>query len=427
MNFNQKYEPKGKKILHGAGQDIDSFNQYSEAVETYSPLIYMTYVRINEIKKWSDRIVNEMEKFSNLYLQIGLHLRKKIGNSYISQCKEICSGKYDADLKLFSDTLKKLSIPAFIRIGYEFNEPNKYVSEDYVLTWRYIVRKLKEFGYYDFATVWCICPAFSKNIFQILPHYPGDKYVDWFGIDLFTVSQFKDNKNKITERFLLEAKNHKKPVMIGECSPIRLGIGKKSWDLWFKPFFKWMYSHQIVKAYCYINWNWKTKKKKWKDWGDCRIQKNEFIRQKYVNELKKDVFIHNTCLVKPKKPEKIIYSNQEKIYSKVIKEIKKDLPKNSEVYLFGSLAERKFGKYVKKYGSHEGSDIDIIVFILKRDIPKHWKYLNVSKTWWSLYRGIKIKIDKITHRTDILLVKEGCEELAKKRMKEKKWKIEKLK
>ena len=127
-----------------------------------------------------------------------------------------------------------------------------------------------------------------------------------------------------------------------------------------------------------------------------------------------------------KKPNKKLYANQNQILKTVIDLLRKDIPKHAEAFLFGSLAELKFGKYMKRYKNQEGSDIDVIVFINKKDIPKHWKYLNVSKEWWDLYRGIKIKINSIIHKTDILVVKKGFEKIARQRIIEKGWKTIKI-
>jgi len=126
------------------------------------------------------------------------------------------------------------------------------------------------------------------------------------------------------------------------------------------------------------------------------------------------------------KPKKELYENQNQILKIVIDLLRKDIPKHTEAFLFGSLAELRFGKYMKRYKNHEGSDIDIIVFINKKDIPKHWKYLNVSKEWWDLYRGIKIKINGTVHKTDILVVKNGFEEIARQRIIDKGWKTIKI-
>ncbi len=132
--------------------------------------------------------------------------------------------------------------------------------------------------------------------------------------------------------------------------------------------------------------------------------------------------------MKRQKPDKIIYKNQKEIHNKIFNFIRSNLPKEVvEAYLFGSLVERKFGKYSEKFRSYEGSDIDVIIIIPTEKIPPHWKNLNISRGWWDLYRGGKIEIDGTIHKIDLMVVKEGKEKYAKNRIKEKNWKLEKIK
>ncbi len=310
--FNQKFEPEEGKIIHGAGQDLQSFKEYSDAVEWCKPAIYMTYVKINEVKKWSEKILSEINGISINFLQIGLNLSKRYESGiYESECIKIIKGNYDNEIKLFCETLKKLPIPTFLRIGYEFNEPNKYDFSDFITTWKYLVAKLHQFNVNNVAKVWCSCPAMSKNMEEIMAFYPGDEYVDWFGIDLFGVKHFKDDEDKITAEFVNQARIHHKPVMIGECSAIKTDFfdEEKTWNTWFAPFFKWLYQHPIAKAFCYINWNWETRDR-WKGWGDSRIQINENLRKRYVIELNNKVFIHYNNNPKENcKPQKRLNEN----------------------------------------------------------------------------------------------------------------------
>ncbi|MEK6858275.1 MAG: hypothetical protein AABX39_06835, partial [Nanoarchaeota archaeon] len=156
----------------------------------------------------------------------------------------------------------------------------------------------------NIATVWCSCPAFNKKIEEIMNFYPGNDYVDWWGIDLFGVRHFKDNNDSLTEKFVTLAQEHKKPVMVGESSATRVGVlnGEASWNEWFEPFFKWLRNHSNVKAFCYINWNWAID---WKtpEWGNCRIEENEIVKEKYIEELNRTCYLHHL----QQKPDKIIY------------------------------------------------------------------------------------------------------------------------
>lgn len=293
MNFNQKFEPKGNKVIHGAGQSLETFTNYWNAVDKYKPCIYMTYIKIQHLDNWIKKIKKEYKKFPNLMLQIGLNLR--INGK--DKTKDISEGKYDKELKKLGDTLESLNTKTFIRIGYEFDAREKYKPKNYISAFRYIVGYFRKNKIDNVASVWCSCPYPGTEPFEL--YYPGDKYVDWFGIDVFGVQFFKNNKYKPVENFLKMAKKHKKPVMIGESSAIKIGIenGDKIWKEWFKPYFRWIRDHPQIKAFCYINWDWG---KDWKTpkWMNCRIEENEEVRKRYVKELSNSRYIHNKVVVK---------------------------------------------------------------------------------------------------------------------------------
>jgi beta-mannanase len=297
MDFKQKFEPKGNRIIHGAGQSLEQFEKYWEVVKENKPLIYMLYLKIDTIKEKLPEKIKEMQKVSqNLIPQIGLNfISKTKGN----QCKEILDGKYDSEILFMISYLKILENPVFLRLGYEFNEPKKYDSQEFILTWKYIVDLFRREDAKNIAFVWCCCSAFSRELESIVSYYPGDEYVDWFGDDLFGVRHFteKNNPKILAEDFLKLAEKHKKPVMIGESSPARTGVdrGEESWNEWFKPYFEWIHSHQIIKAFCYINWDWG---KDWKqpEWLNGRIEENKIVSKNYCNQMKNPRYINHMDL-----------------------------------------------------------------------------------------------------------------------------------
>jgi len=128
------------------------------------------------------------------------------------------------------------------------------------------------------------------------------------------------------------------------------------------------------------------------------------------------------------KPEKEIYENQKEVHDKIVGFAKSILPEDvKEAYLFGSSTTQNFGRYVKKFRNREGSDIDLVVMISEDNIPKNWKYLNTEKDWWRLYSGGDVKINNTSHKIDLLVVKPGKEDFARKRIKNIGGKPEKLK
>lgn len=293
MDYKQKYEPRGNKVIHGAGQSLEMFHEYWKAVEKNKPAIYMTYIKIQNMDQWVDKIKKEVKEFPNLILQIGLNFRV-LGKD---KTREISEGKYDKEFDKLFKVIKDFENPVFIRIGYEFDKAEKYDSKNFIKAWKHFVDKYREEKVDNIANVWCACPY--RGTSPVAPYYPGDNYVDWFGIDVFTERHFAKSANQQTEDFLKLAKKHRKPVMIGESSPAKTGVdeGKESWDKWFKPYFEWIGKHPNIKAFCYISWDWG---KDWKqpEWLNGRIHENEVVRNNFVKELRNPQYIHNQPISK---------------------------------------------------------------------------------------------------------------------------------
>lgn len=295
MDFKEKFEPRGNYVLHGAGQSPIQFKKYWDVMGNRKPLIYMEYIKFNEVKEKLIEKLKKMKNISgNLCLQLGLNLKPR---NDVEKSKEISEGLYDEDLLFLINELKKLKNPVFLRIGYECNDPaHNYDPKGYVASWKHIVTLFRKENANNVAFVWNCCTAFTRDINELMKYYPGDKYVNWFSDDLFGVKHFieKNNPKIITQKFLDEALKHKKPVMIGESTPAKIGVnmGEKSWNEWFKPYFKWIGSHPIIKAFCYINWDWG---KDWKqpEWLNGRIEENEEVMKKYLEEMSKKKYFHS--------------------------------------------------------------------------------------------------------------------------------------
>jgi asparagine synthase (glutamine-hydrolysing) len=70
--------------------------------------------------------------------------------------------------------------------------------------------------------------------------------------------------------------------------------------------------------------------------------------------------------------------------------------------------------------------LDYRLVELSGKIPSSWKYLNIRRDWWDLYSAGKIEFNGIKHRVDFLVVPEGKDDMAEKRVKELGWKIEEI-
>jgi hypothetical protein len=209
-----------------------------------------------------------------------------------------------AQLDALSAGLKSLGRPVYLRIGYEMNgswyDP-RYEPEAYIREFRRVVDHLRR-DKVPFASLWNMCPGWDSDggsggtygTWEYMARfYPGDDYVDWFSMDLFSVT---DITNPHTAEFLARADAHRKPVIIGEATPRYVGAGDApDWDAWFEPFFSLIRENPGIKGHTYINWDWGTTR--WPDWGDGRLEPphgHPTVRSRYLEELANPVYLHAT-------------------------------------------------------------------------------------------------------------------------------------
>ncbi len=229
----------------------------------------------------------------------------------------------------------------FLRIGYEF-DGNWYPGYDnttnYISAYRRIVDVLRQHLQQDNVKyVWQSSGAPVDDAIEegkrenIMDWYPGDDYVDWTAISWFlcidekaTITS-KDLKRIPTQRqlareMLYHSELLNKPMMIAEATPQGYSIAALTnchvgdiWDgtsgqecidktpeeiyaEWFEPIFQFMRENSEVQALAYINANWNTQGL-WGSpyhsgyWGDSRIEKNEYIRNKWIASVAESGFL----------------------------------------------------------------------------------------------------------------------------------------
>jgi len=205
----------------------------------------------------------------------------------------------------------------FLRIGGEFNGAGPgwngggYHPYDYVSMFRKITGMFAaQWSRDSIATIWCYEPD-APNDFDSVDGrgprwYPGDSYVDWFGLDVFDAAHFDQalpdsDRSGITrkgksERFLAMARDKGKPVYMSEVSAIRVNISADSadatadWGNWFAKYWQFLDAHPEIKGYSYINANWPVSA--YPEWGDARIQNSPLISQWYGQEMRRAKYIH---------------------------------------------------------------------------------------------------------------------------------------
>jgi hypothetical protein len=300
--YNAKHEPV-KGILHGAGQDYNGFSDYAFNLgRTQHPLLYMDYIGLTSTKQqidnWGIQLKNNLTRLPNDVMpQIGLSMTGGNDNGS-GKTIEVARGDYDVQITAFAQAIKNLGRKNYVRIGYEFEGSwNGYNAQGYKDAFIRITTELRRVDTTT-ATVWCSGGGSAGFMpwNNLINYYPGDAWVDWWGVDIFSPEELTDQR---LVAFLTKADEYKKPVMIGEATPRYVGTldGKVSWEGWFRPYFELLYANPQIKATCYINWDWAYWSNQlgfpWHNWKDGRIEKNEVVKAGYIQEKKKPVFIHS--------------------------------------------------------------------------------------------------------------------------------------
>ena len=240
------------------------------------------------------------EDFKHSTLSIGLDI--KMGHDTL-----VAKGKHDSLIVVLANWIKNLgNRPVFLRIGYEFDghDWNAYNREAYVSSFRRIKDMMDSLDVNNVAYVWQSKGRGSLRK-ELDEWYPGDDYVDWCSFSFFA----PENEFHPMLQF---ARDHKKPVFLAEATPILVEKDSfppdsmyasipehvnKAWEEWFVPFFRTIENNpDIVKAFSYINCNWKAHPM-WKENGyfqhvDARLHLNKTLKKKWETEISKPIYLN---------------------------------------------------------------------------------------------------------------------------------------
>jgi hypothetical protein len=305
-----KYEPPDGRVIHGLGQyipyyytDVENWEYVSEyqAAVGHVPVIYSVYTMIDPDSASMDttdfnQIVNN---HGHPYLlNIGIALQNAqawLSGSISIPVTTILNGDWDNRIRTLAQQVKALKAPTYIRPGFEFGIGNSGAHSDPNITpiqfkaiWTHIYNIFQNEDVTNIAWVW---DTVNPWMFNYMDWYPGDEYVDWWGINYFTSEQIS-----LSDPFLNSATAHQKPVMICESSPIHNGgaTNAANWNQWYSPYFAKIRSFKNIKAFIYISNPW-DKQGWWEDWADSRINTsstNTTIMTNYVLEMDKSIHIH---------------------------------------------------------------------------------------------------------------------------------------
>jgi hypothetical protein len=150
---------------------------------------------------------------------------------------DIISGDLDTTIRQRADGAKALGKRFFLDFAAEMNEEEGWGGHDpekYIAAYRHIHDIFVERGATNVVWAWCPNVTDSPDAPSALAYYPGDRYVDWTGVDGynwgtsdpdFTWQSFATLFADIYDKLATKGK----PILIGEMSSDEVGGSKAAW------------------------------------------------------------------------------------------------------------------------------------------------------------------------------------------------------
>ncbi len=275
-----------------------------------------------------------MDTYPNSALSIGLFMVEdndgkgnpdRLGRvDHPNGLTDIANGTYDIEIKRLAKFAKdNVPRPIFLRIGYEFDgEWNHYEPSKYIRAYNHIVETMNAEGVTNVAYVWQSATyGTTYEGRHIKDWYPNPAYVDYVGISFFFYDENFNGPN--LQKALDIARAEKKPIMMAEVSAQYYELDQKTfhwvgngaslqgtpmtseeiwkqyWEDQLLPFVH--KNDDVVRCVAYINADWQSQPQ-WKFpdanngfWGDTRIEVNEYISQKWNEEIRTDFWLHGSA------------------------------------------------------------------------------------------------------------------------------------
>ena len=300
-----KFEPKGNTVYHGASvpeawnenglkRQIGDYNAAAGkriSVVTWFASAYEKGVMTN----WRQNYASNLHRVKRLGAAslIKFSTQDYLFSSTKKQAnmKQIAAGGWDAYFAEAARTLRDFESPVFLSINHEMNgnwypysqdyPGSGYTTSDYISAWKRIVDVFRRQGANNVAFVW------SPNVpdvgnFGFASYYPGDDYVDWIGVSLYSGNDanamdaiYKSYAAKkpffITEWATAPEKNQYHPRFPGEVE-------------WVKQFFAALETrYPRVKAISWFNWNQGD--------GDYRLQRVPGQAKAYAQDISNERYV----------------------------------------------------------------------------------------------------------------------------------------
>jgi hypothetical protein len=162
------------------------------------------------------------------------------------QLSDVIAGNYDSYIREFAEAAKAWDHPFFMRFDWEMNGSwfpwsegvNGNQPGEFVAAWRHVHDIFAAVGADNVTWVWCPNVDPDSIFLDLAGQYPGDKYVDWTGLDGYNwgLNPAKPDRwrnfNELysaTYQRIVDAIAPDKPMLIGEMGSTEQGGSKAQW------------------------------------------------------------------------------------------------------------------------------------------------------------------------------------------------------
>jgi hypothetical protein len=144
--------------------------------------------------------------------------------------RSIVTGHDDAMIRERALALKALGKPVLLEWRWEMDRPNLQAEvwspRDYIAAWDHIQDVFSAVGATNVGWVWCpTAEGFRGG--HAAAYYPGDSRVDWLCADAYPPSGLPSLQS-LLRPFLLWARSHPRPVIIGEYGALEGAPGARA-------------------------------------------------------------------------------------------------------------------------------------------------------------------------------------------------------
>ncbi|HVY28405.1 MAG TPA: hypothetical protein VHB79_17740 [Polyangiaceae bacterium] len=302
-------EPLGSSIAEPGkvrlfvGQDVTSIADYQRDVrEVTGAVSYTSLARLEGISEAQDSGGGAMfldglaAEYPGVPLALGLYLVDDLPN--------VLAGERDVQLAQLGQKLASYERPVLVRIGYEFDiDWAHYRADQYREAFVKIGQALRAAAP-RVQLVWHSAAACELSLRAREAFYPGDEYVDFVAVSLFSQSRCAFEPLIDLVGF---ARQHHKPFFIAESTPQGFDLSEGTfsqdgrerepvgpsapYERWFEPFFAFIHqSTDVIRGVSYINSDW-DRQRQWASpykngyFGDSRVQASSDIKARWLAEL----------------------------------------------------------------------------------------------------------------------------------------------